>query len=150
MSPKRKLRKVISDSRTTSCDLDPLPTWLLKMGIATFLPILLFIVNLSLSTGEFTSSLKKAYVTPLLKKAGLDADILKNFRPVSNLSWISKLIERVVVIFLQEHFAKNHLNEDIQSAYRPMHSTETAFLRVYNDLLQSVDESGGAFLVMLD
>ena len=63
-----KLRKVITDSRTTSCDLDPLPTWLLKMGIATFLPILLFIVNLSLATGSFTSSLKKAYVTPLLKK----------------------------------------------------------------------------------
>ena len=122
----------------------------LEDGHSNFPTYSAFQVNLFLSTGEFTSSLKKAYVTPLLKKAGLDADILKNFRPVSNLSWISKLIERVVVIFLQEHFAKNHLNEDIQSAYRPMHSTETALLRVYNDLLQSVDESGGAFLVMLD
>ena len=138
------------ESKTTSCDLDPIPTWLLKCGIATFLPIFTFIINLSLSTGEFSAVLKKAFVTPLLKKANLDCNILRNFRPVSNLSFIGKTIERVVVSFLIAHFQANGLQENFQSAYKAAHSTETALLRVQNDLLQSVDASGGAFLVLLD
>ena len=87
--------KVIGASPSSSCSLDPLPTWMLKKCLSTLLPIITLIVNLSLKSGEFCSSLKRAYVTPLLKKADLDPDIFKNFRPVSNLSFISKLIERI-------------------------------------------------------
>ena len=118
--------------------------------MVAFLPILTLLVNLSLSTGEFCTSLKTAIVTPLLKKPNLDCDIFKNYRPVSNLSFISKLIERLVSIQLIAHLTANNLYDKFQSAYRAMHSTETALLRVQNDLLQAVDSQGGAILVLLD
>ena len=81
--------KVIGASPSSSCPLDPLPTWMLKKCLTTLLPIITLIVNLSLSSCEFCNTLKRAYVTPLLKKANLDSDILKNFRPVSGLPFIS-------------------------------------------------------------
>ena len=142
--------KVIGASPSSTCPLDPLPTWMLKKCLATLLLAITIIVNLSLSSGEFCSTLKRAIVTPLLKKADLDPDILKNFRPVSGLPFISKLIERLVAMQLAAHLKLNGLVEKYQSAYRSLHSTETALLRVQNDLLQAVDESGAAILVMLD
>ena len=74
----------------------------------------------------------------------------KNYRPVSNLSFISKLVERVVCVQLVKHLKTNNLYEIFQSAYRQLHSTETALLRVQNDLLQAVDNEGRAILVLLD
>ena len=90
------------------------------------------------------------YVAPLIKKIILDAEILKNYRPVSNLSFLSKLIERIVCVQLVNHLDKNGLYEVFQTAYRQLHSTETASLLVQNDILQAVDSRGGAILVLLD
>ena len=145
-----QVSKVITSSPTTSCPLDPLPTRVLKTCLPALLTVLTFLVNLSLSTGEFCANLKKAYVTPLLKKLDLDSDIFKNYRPVSNLSFLSKVIERIVAIQLLAHLTANNIMEKFQSAYRAYHSTETALLRVFNDLLLSVDTHGGAILVLLD
>ena len=75
---------------------------------------------------------------------------MKNFRQVSNLSFLSKLIERIVCVQLVDHLKHNNLYEVFQSAYRQLHRTETALLRVQNDLLQAVDNHGGAILVLLD
>ena len=72
------------------------------------------------------------------------------YRPVSNLSFLSKLIERIVCVQLVNHLDKNGLYEVFQSAYRQLHSTETALLRVQNDILQAVDSRGGTILVLLD
>ena len=88
-------------------------------------------------------------MTPLIKKIILDAEILKNYRPVSNPSFLSKLFERIVCVQLVNHLDKNGLYEVFQSAYRQLHSTETALLRVQNDILQAVDSRGGAILVLL-
>ena len=107
-------------------------------------------MNTSLSWAEFPKELKRAFLTPLIKKIILDAEILKNYRPVSNLSFLSKLIERIVCVQLVNHLDKNGLYEVFQSAYRQLHSTETALLRVQNDILQAVDSRGGAILVLLD
>ena len=107
-------------------------------------------MNTSLSCAEFPKELKRAFLTPLIKKIILDAEILKNYRPVSNLSFLSKLIERIVCVQLVNHLDKNGLYEVFQSAYRQMHSTETALLRVQNDILQAVDSRGCAILVLLD
>ena len=85
-----EVQKVLSASPSTSCPLDPLPTKILKSCLSVFLPVLTLLANFSLSTGEFCSTFKKAFVIPLLKKSDLDQDIFKNFRPVSNLSFISK------------------------------------------------------------
>ena len=108
------------------------------------------ITNLSLACAYFSPSLKLAFVSPLIKKLTLDSEILKNYRPVSNLSFVSKLIEKIVCSQLISHLSKHGLYERFQSAYREHHSTETALLRVQNDLLMAVDEHGGALLVLLD
>ena len=145
-----EVHRLIKRSATKSCDLDPLPTWLLKLCLEELLPVITHIINVSLSSGEVSPELKLALVIPLLKKALLDPEILKNFRPVSNLSYISKLIERVVADRLNVFLVDNGLHEPLQSAYKKYHSTETALLKVQNDILMSVDADGGAILVLLD
>ena len=77
---------IIKLSPAKSCELDPLPTWLLNECIAELVPTITDIVNMSLRDSLMPKSLKTALIRPLLKKTGLDSDILKNYRPVSNLS----------------------------------------------------------------
>ena len=76
--------------------------------------------------------------------------MLKNYRPVSNLSFVSKLIEKIVLSQLSKHLSANKLFSMYQSAYRPGHSTETALLKVFNDLLMSMDEGKISLLTLLD
>ena len=81
-----------------------------------------------------------AHVCPLIKKSTLDCNALKNYIPVSNILYISKIVEKIVAAHLQKHFQDNQLHEPMQSAYRPAHSTETALVRVTNDLVCVVDQ----------
>ena len=74
----------------------------------------------------------------------------KNFRPVSNLTYLSKIIERVVVVRLNQHLIQNGLYEVLQSAYKQNHRTETALLKEQNDLLTAIDTYGGTVLILLD
>jgi hypothetical protein len=108
------------------------------------------IINLSLQHGTVPDSLKEAIIRPLLKKPSLNPDAMNNYRPVSNLSHLSKLLERVVSQRVQEHFSANNICNHFQSAHKSFHSTETALLRVQNDILMSVDKNGGAILMLLD
>ena len=117
-----EIQKLIMSSATKSCTLDPIPTWLLKDCIGCLLPIITKIVNISLSLAEVSPNLKEAIVLPLIKKLILDPEILKNFRPVSNLSFLSKLIERVVDARYENHLTKNNLHEKWQSSYKKFHS----------------------------
>ena len=98
-------------------DLDPMPTFLVKMALPQLSPIITAITNKSLSTGEFPMLFKQALVTPLLKKPSLDPELCKNYRPVSNLSFVSKVLEKVVVAQLNKHLKENDLEEPFQSAY---------------------------------
>ena len=112
-----ELTMLIHKSPTKSSSLDPIPTWLLKKCLPGFLPILTRLINSSLSSGCVPTSLKKAVIRPLLKKVSLDSEVLKNYRPVSNLSFLSKLLERVVATRLNEHCTDNNLDVSFQSAY---------------------------------
>ncbi len=94
-------------------------------------------------------SLKKAIINPLLKKLGLEL-MKKNYRPVSNLAFISKLIEKAVALQLIEHLKLNKLYDKFQSAYRTFYSTETALLRVKNDILNAMDNRNVMLLLLLD
>jgi len=107
-------------------------------------------VNASLCQGCLPVSQKKAVVTPLLKKPSLDVHDLKNYRPVSNLSFVSKLVERVAVKQLVDYLEANELMPKLQSAYRKHHSTETAVLRVLSDILTSIDKQQVTLLALLD
>ena len=84
------------------------------------------------------------------KKPGLDKEVLKNYRPVSNLSFISKVLEKVVAKRLDDNMLDNNLYSPVQSAYRKRHSTETALLKVQSDNLTALDSGSGAALLMLD
>jgi hypothetical protein len=108
------------------------------------------LVNLSLSLGVFPDDMKLADGTPLLKKPNLNPDVLNNYRPVSNLSFLSKIIERVVVRQLHDYLEteSGSLFVPVQSDYRTFHSTETALLKVCNDLLVSADEKDVATVVL--
>ena len=113
-------------------------------------PVLVKIINLSLESGIFPSGMKSARVRPLIKKANLDPEQLKNYRPVSNLPSLSKVLEKVVVSQLKEHMEVNALGAKMQSAYRSGHSTETALLRVVNDVQMAIDGKKAVILILLD
>ena len=108
------------------------------------------IVNKSLCSGVFPDCLKHAIVVPLLKKKSLDKNVYSNYRPVSNLAFLSKVIERVVAQRLNSHMDLNNMHETMQSAYKKHHSTETALLYTQNDILNSIDQYKVVFLVLLD
>ena len=141
---------IIKLSPVKSCELDPLPTWLLKECKDELVPLITDIVNMSLRESMISKSLKTAHIRPLLKKTGLDSDILKKYRPVSNLTFISKVIEKVISGRLNEHLINNSLFDPLQSAYRDKHSTETALIKVQNDILSALDAGSSAILLMLD
>ena len=145
-----EITKLIKKSPCKSSALDPIPTWLMRDCLTSMVPIISSIVNLSISTGCVPCSLKQAIITPLLKKPSLDPEALRNYRPVSNLSYLSKLMERVIVRRIQQHCVDNNIVNNFQSAYKQQHSTETALIRVQNDILEAVDKEGGAILVLLD
>ena len=103
-----------------------------------------------MGSGHFPSSFKTSLLSLLLKKACLDHEVLANFRPVSNLKVISKVIEKVVAVRLQKYLEANQLNEPLQSAYKPFHSCETVLVRVHNDILVAIDKRHCVMLLLLD
>ena len=114
------------------------------------LPIITRIINCSLSSARVPASFKIAAVTPILKRANLIAEILKNFRPISNLPFLSKILEKVASRQLISHKEAKCLRKAMQSAYREFYSTETALLYVQNDLLLSLDRKQCVAMVLID
>ena len=145
-----EVKVIVKSMANKCCDLDPIPTWLAKECLDELAPYVTSLVNNSLDSGKVPSAFKQALVRPLLKKPNLDKDEYKSYRPVSNLSFISKVLERVVSSRLMEHQNLQDLREIYQSAYVPGHSTETALVRIHNDLALAVDNHGAALLVLLD
>ena len=80
----------------------------------------------------------------------MDCNILNNYRPVSNLTFLSKVIEKAVAFHLNKYLINKNLNESLQSAYKSGHSTETALVRVKNDIMMSIDKGKPVILVLLD
>jgi hypothetical protein len=145
-----EVRKFIMNSPTKSCVIDPIPTSLLKKVSDYLTPSITSIVNLSLYSGVFPHQFKNDLITPILKKPKLDGEILENYRPITNLPFVSKLIERVASSQLNEHLALYDLLSPSQSAYRAGDSTETALLALQNDLLLAASRGDGCVVLLLD
>ena len=120
-------------SNNKTCGLDTCPTILLKESLEAHLPTVLDIFNSSLKHGVFPDLFKQADVTPILK-SGLDSQQLSNYRPISNLPFLNKLLERVVADRLLDHIEHLNLGETFQSAYKLHHSTESALIRIQSDI----------------
>ena len=142
--------KIIKTSPTKSCLLDPWLTFLIKECIDILLPSLTKLVNCSLMEGCVPDAFKTAVVTPLIKKANLPSDDLKNYHPVSGLSFISELVERVLHKQLLEHIHVHNLDNPYQSAYKAGHSTETVLLSIKNEVDLSLSRGEPTALVLLD
>ena len=145
-----ELTKIISSMNKTTCMSDPFPTKLLFSHLTSIISIILHIINLCLTSGIFPQSCKSSIVLPLIKKPGLDQEILKNYRPVSNLSFLSKVIEKVISVRILKHIKANGIIDNFQSAYKSGHSCETALIRVYNDIVTTIGKGNGSGLVLLD
>lgn len=145
-----EIRRLIKQSPTKHCSLDPLPTWLLKECLDSFVHPIAEIINSSLSSGVVPAALKTARITPLIKKQSLDPTVFANYRPVSNLPFVAKVLERVVHHQLTQYMAQNDLQERMQSAYRSNHSTETALVRVQHDIITAMSGRKACLLVLLD
>ena len=142
--------KIINSAYAKSYELDPIPTTLLYENLDILSSTITNIINTSLTTGIVPCDLKTAVVKPLLKKPSLDKNLLKNYRPISNLTFLSKILEKVVLHKLLSHLQENNLSNPFQSAYRAGYSTETVLLRTVNDILSALDNDNISVLVLLD
>ena len=106
--------RLVNKCPRKSCFLDPLPTSLLKTNMNSIVPTLVSIINVSLEPATVPSDMKHALVTPLPKKTGLDANDIKNYRPISNLSLVLKLLERHVAVDLRRYIDENKLLNSFQ------------------------------------
>ena len=146
-----EIRQIVLSFGVKCSPEDPIPAKLLKRNLEKFIPIWLELVNLSLEQGSM-DCLKNAIIIPLIKELDdlMDNDVLKNYRPVSNLLFLGKLIERIVSIRLNKHMTDNNLHSHYQHGYKKGHSTETLLLKVVNDLLLACDEHKPTILMLLD
>ena len=122
----------------------------MKQCIDILLPSLTKLVNLSLKNCIFPNPFKQAIVTPLLKKSTLSKEDLKSYRPVSGLSFLSKLVERMVAAQIRSHMDSHDLGNTFLSAYKVGHSTETALLCIKNEIHLALSKGMPTALVLLN
>ena len=145
-----EVMELVKRSTSKSSPADPIPTWLVKRHLSSVLPTLTEIVNASLTSGSFPSSLSTAIISPVLKKPSLDRNDVKNYRPVSNIRYVGKLIETAVSKQLTSYIESNGFSDPMQSAYRSSHSTETALLSIQDFICTALDHQKAVFFISLD
>ena len=144
-----ELRYLIKKHGIKTSTNDPLPAFLIEQNLELLLPHFCILVNLSLSTSDF-DGLKEAHIVPILKSLELDNELFKNFRPVSLLSFISKLVERVVHTRINTYLSANDLHVPSQFGYKRHHSCETFLLKLIDDILVTVDSKLGVVVLIID
>ena len=145
----KQVLHIMNQLKSKSCELNTMPTHIFKQIAPSIAGLITKIINLSLEEGEFCRTWKTAVVHPLLKKIGLEL-IQQNYRPVSNLPFLSKVIERCMLLQLSHHCNEYHLQPDYQSAYRENYSCETAVLGISNDILWAMENQCITSLTAID
>ena len=108
------------------------------------------VFNNSFSVGFVPAFFKLAHISPLLKKTNFDKNDVSSYRPISNLSVLNKLLERLVLARVSTYLTENKLFSSLKSAYRCHHSTETAISRIHSGILKAADNGELSLLVLLD
>ena len=142
------IEEILRGLKPITCTLDPIPTTLHKSYIPILSPIITQAVNLSFQTCHVPPTLKVAVICPLLKKPTLDPEAPTNYRPISNLAFLSKVLEKAVASQLQEYLKLNDLFKKFQSGFCSAHSP--AMLQVTNYLLMAADAGSPSLLILLD
>ena len=150
LASREEIKAAILASSDATCPLDFIPTIVLKSCMESLLHPITILINLCLSESTFPSCFKTAIVKPLLKKHSLPKDDLSSYRPISNLNFLSKLLERIIHNRLLTHLNSFPSISSFQSAYRKFHSVETALLRIQNDFLLAMDKRQVSALILLD
>ena len=141
---------IISKMTLKYSPVDVIPASLIKLFPEMFGVIIARLANLSFKQGKFPTAYKKAQITPLLKKSNLDPKDPSNLRPISNLSTVSKVLEKLFLARIKPIISASTNFCKLQSAYQERHSTETTLLKIMNDIYKNVDNKLGSVLVTLD
>ena len=145
----KEVLKIINNMGAKTWGSDPVPSSVLKELIPYIIRQITTIMNVSLREAVFANTWKTAIIKPLLKKVGLDP-ITNNYRPVSNLPFMSKLVEKCMLAQFNKHCEDNQLMPDYQSAYRSNYSCETLLVKLVNDILWDFENQNAVALVALD
>ena len=145
-----EVTELLHSMSNKSSQLDYISTSLLKSCADTFSLLISHLANLSFSQATFAANFKLALISPLLKKPGLSKSDPSNFRPISNLNTTGKILEQLALAHLFPHVSVSPSFSPFQSAYRKFHSTETALLKLTNDILETIDSGKITIFTALD
>ena len=132
----------------SSSGCDGISTKLLKVIAPVIIKPLTLLINQVLNTGTFPDKLKIAKVIPIFKKG--DPSLFENYRPISLLPAISKVVEKIIALQLSSYFEKNKLLFDNQYGFRPKHSTEHAALELIDRITNKMDTNEIPLNIFLD
>ena len=141
--------RCMSETRKTCCSLDPINVSKLGEAYKSTDPAVGAIINSSFDEGHFVASEKRGLIRPYPKKIGLDVNDLSNYRPVTNLTHMSKITERAMLDQLVPFLEKVGVVPRYQSVYKKLYSTETALCKIHDDLVSNTCH-GKAFHLVLD
>ena len=142
--------RYIKETRKTFCSLDRINVSKLSEAYESAAPAVGAIINSSFDEGHFVATEKRDLIRPYLKKIGLDINDLSNYCPVTNLTHLSKIIERAMLDQLVPFLEEVGMVPRYQSAYRKLHSTETALCKIHDDLVSNTCHGKASILVLLD
>ena len=147
-----EVKAVIMRCSTKTCSLDVIPTALLKIPaiLQSCVHIITRIFNESLSSGNVPNYMKRAVIRPSLKKSNLDVNCLSNYRPVSNIPFLGKVLEKIVSKQLVAHLQRHGIGDPLQSAYKQGASTETAMMHIKEEIDRILDNGDAVLMVLLD
>ena len=127
---------------------DELPSSIMKQCVETYVKQLTFLINMSITQGNFPNELKIARVIPLYK--GEDTQLIENYRPISVLPYFSKIFEKVMFTYVIEFLDENNILYEYQFGFRKNHSTSHAIITLVERVTKALDTGKYVVGVFLD